>query len=699
MVVPLLHQPTDLLALLGESALRSLAVAGIAAIAIALHLPRRAEVRLQVWNGVLFIALTMPLLGIVLPKMNIRIPQPASLHARIGSRSAQPVDSEATQFASVLSRVKNESAFAESDTAHLTKQRRVSPPDVSTSALKFYSGAAAGLATARRVPSEQMSAWRSRTRWSYAALALYFLGLAILWLRLLLGFAASRRLARTADEISRRYFPRKGEVEDVDTTAALDFLAQQAKLAGLKKVPRIRESSVLLVPATVGIRKPLILLPAGWREWNRDKFKAVLSHEISHVARRDAFIQLLSRLHCTVFWFSPLPWWLHHQITELAEQASDEAALAGGADRKLYAETLLGFFEQLQSVRGRVRWHAVSMASQSSSGPAERRVDRILAWKASASLKKSLIVVSLACATPVILLAASLRPSFNAEASSPEEKRVSAVATASESRTKDPFPMTYAFSANAEKAAQEKDEQSGEHSKTVTIHGRSFGGDSSPRYVYIQANSNEVTMSGDEEDVQHARRLRGKINSDFIWFQRDEKSYVITDPQFLARVKALFEPQDELSRQQDALGRQQDELGRQQDSLGLQQDELGKRMDEVSVKVPDISPDLERIHVRLKQLQASGATQSELGSVQSQIGELQSRLGRLQSQAGQQQSVVGDQQSELGRKQSDLGRKQSELGRQQAALGQQQSELARKASRELRNMFDDAISKGTAKPE
>jgi beta-lactamase regulating signal transducer with metallopeptidase domain len=690
MVVPLLHQPTGLLALLGESALRSIAVAGIAAIAIALHSPRRAEVRLQVWSGVLFIALMMPLLGIVLPKMNVRISQPASLHARIGHQTAQPAASPATPLAPAGPIVENESAFAESDVAHPVKQRRVSPPDVSTSALKSYSGPAAGLATPRSVPDEQMPAWRSRIKWSYLALAIYFLGLATLALRLLLGFAASRRLARTANEVSRRYFLRKGEAEDVDS-AALDFLAQQAKLAGLKTVPRIRESSVLLVPATVGIRKPLILLPAGWREWNRDKFKAVLSHEISHVARRDAFTQLLSRMHCAVFWFSPLPWWLHRQITELAEQASDEAALASGADRKLYAETLLGFFEQLQSVRGRVRWHAVSMASQSSSGPAERRVDRILAWKASASFKKSLMVVTLTCATPVILLAASLRPSFNAE--------VLSVATSSESPTKKFLPVIYASSPNAEEAAQQKDEPSEDRSKTVAIHGRSFGGDSGPRYVYIQANSDEVTMSGDEEDVQHARRLRGKINGDFIWFQRDEKSYVITDPQFLTRVKALFEPQDELSRQQDALGRQQHELGRQQDSLGLQQDELGKKMDEVSVKVPDISPDLERIHARLKQLQATGATQSELGSVQSQIGELQSRLGRLQSQAGQQQSVVGGQQSELGRKQSELGRKQSELGKQQAALGQQQSELARKASRELRNMFDDAISKGTAKPE
>lgn len=67
-------------------------------------------------------------------------------------------------------------------------------------------------------------------------------------------------------------------------------------------------------------------------------------------------------------------------------------------------------------------------------------------------------------------------------------------------------------------------------------------------------------------------------------------------------------------------------------------------------------------------------------------------VARLHVWAGRQQSAIGRQQSELGKKQSELGRQQSELGRQQA-------EIARQASRELRRMFDDAITKGIAKPE
>ena len=46
-----------------------------------------------------------------------------------------------------------------------------------------------------------------------------------------------------------------------------------------------------------------------------------------------------------------------------------------------------------------------------------------------------------------------------------------------------------------------------------------------------------------------------------------------------------------------------------------------------------------------------------------------------------------------------LGEKQGELGRQQGELGRQQGELAEKASRDMKELLDDAIKKGVAQPE
>jgi beta-lactamase regulating signal transducer with metallopeptidase domain len=708
-LAPLLPQSTDLLARLGESALRSVAVAGVAAVVMTLLPSKRAALRLRVWTGVLYLALAMPLLGVLLPRLNVPIPQMGWLTAhatRASAISAEP--SSAIKDVPVPTSDANVEVHHAPAIAQPRQQQKATQAAISSSSP--FSTPANDPAVSTKRTRASLTAWTSHASWSNIVLAIYSMGLAMLLARLVIGIRGGRKLARSASDISPKYFPRKGEVEDPCISAALDFLSLQAK-RGLEVEPHLKESAALLVPATIGIRKPLILLPSDWRAWNREKLEAVLSHEISHVERRDALTQLLSKLHCALFWFSPLPWWLDRQIAECSEQASDEAALAGGADRTLYAETLLGFVSEMERVPGRVRWHALSMASHSSSGHAERRVDRILAWRPASSMKKSLIAVSVVCAMPVIFLIASLRPSLTAQAAAEPAKSVepaktmpvpSAVNTPAAlpsgmSQAVRPEPVVQAAPADKANSAQPQDDQTSDDSRTVNIHGSFYN--SGPRYVIIHANSNSVTMSGSEEDVQHARALRVKINGDFIWFERDEKSYVITDPAFLTRVNALFAPQDELSKQQDALGRQQDELGRQQDELGRQQDELGKKMDAVSVQVPDISPELERIHAELKQLQASGATQNELGRIQARIGELQSRIGRLQSGAGQQQSTIGRQQSELGQKQGELGRKQGELGRQQGELGRRQGEVARKASSELRNMFNDAIAKGIAKPE
>jgi beta-lactamase regulating signal transducer with metallopeptidase domain len=698
---------TDLLAYLAEPALRSLAVASVAALVIAAIPARRAVVRLFIWTGVLYVALAMPVLGTFLPHIRMAVPAGAWQREiwqtkiwqtkKSSAASAVPVADDS--FANVAG-----SDFAGNTTRpRIAHARPAQPSGVPQAQPSMSNTPPAAQAEERAAGSRaRVLSLVRHVNWRATTVALYFLGFAILLMRMLLGIRVSHRLTRRAEDICAKYFPRKDEVEDAHTSAALDLLSRCSRAARLKVLPHLKESTALVVPATVGIRRPVVLLPADWRSWTDEKLRAVLAHEISHVARRDALTQILSLLHRAVFWFSPLAWWLDMQLAELAEQASDEAALAGGTDRTFYAETLLGFFLRLDSVPGRIRWHLLSMAHSDGFGQAERRVNRILAWKGPAAMKKSLVLGVIAVAAPVILVAASLHPfaaGARSQAQTDAKQAVPPAPTqpakpspasdvrpdATDTRESKPAEVPEITGSREERAEPWLEAQSSEAQNALNVREGSYHMGSGSRWVFIKANSRDVSMSGDDEDLQHARRLRDKIKGDFIWFERDEKSYVITDPAFLARVTALWAPQDALSKQQDELARQQDELGRQQDALGAQQEKI-------SVKIPDIRPELERIRLRLNELQASGATQRELGSVQSQLGELQSRIGRLQSAAGREQSVFGRQQADLGRKQGELGKRQGELGRRQG-------ELARQASRELRGMFDDAITKGIAKPE
>ena len=60
-------------------------------------------------------------------------------------------------------------------------------------------------------------------------------------------------------------------------------------------------------------------------------------------------------------------------------------------------------------------------------------------------------------------------------------------------------------------------------------------------------------MSGDMDDAHHVEKLRQQFPGDFIWFQRDEKSYIIRDQATIDRARKLFAPEEELSKQEEAL--------------------------------------------------------------------------------------------------------------------------------------------------
>jgi beta-lactamase regulating signal transducer with metallopeptidase domain len=160
----------------------------------------------------------------------------------------------------------------------------------------------------------------------------------------------------------------------------------------------IRSSVVLKSPASMGW---VILLPADYPEWTETKRNAVLAHEAAHIARGDFFVQLAASLHCAVFWFSPFAWWLRSKLAEIAETASDEAAIHCLNDRLSYAEILLEVARGAQPAS-----LAVSMAK----GPfIQQRLDRILSGVKSETPSRPLRVLVIGSLTVAALTLASAR--------------------------------------------------------------------------------------------------------------------------------------------------------------------------------------------------------------------------------------------------------------------------------------------------
>jgi len=638
--------------------------------------------------------LALPLLGWLLPPLTV--PAPAffqSISAAGVERPAQPLHKR-TAVPVIANSVEGR-----------TRVRQ--PHSTQTTAAEIH-------AAPSPVPVSTPS--KPAIPWSVIAFGVYIAVTLILLTRFVVGFVLGLRLIRKSREIrADRVWTR---------------LAARAIAGGLAHIPQAAESELIAVPVTMGVLRSRILLPEGWRDWDDTKLDAVIAHEVSHVARRDALTQRLSLLHRAVFWFSPLAWWLDRKLANLAEQASDEAALSGGVDRNDYARTLLGFFEALQAAPGRVWWQGVAMAKP---GQAEQRLEKILAWRGAVTmgLKKSIAVVIIALAVPAVYLTAAVRPIVHQilmprlqdqkqtpppSAAAPAPSSASAPA-APDNLTPPPaaapapragvstMPPPPAVAPVAGVASIRPATPMSPMAPIAPVasyaygYGQSYGVgegrsqrhrsgyiyDDDQRFVIVYGKSDSMTMSGTSEDAHHVERLKKQIPGDFIWFSRDEKSYIIRDQATIDRARQFWAPQEEL-------GKKQEELGRQQEALGKQQDELGARMEKVHVKVPDMTAQLDKLRAELKQLSSEGATIDKLGDLQSEIGELQSRLGEIQSQAGEEQGKLGEQQGALGEKQGKLGEQQGELGRQQG-------ELAEKASRQMKELLDEALKNGTAKPE
>ena len=693
-----LSASTSFLFYLVNPAARALAVGALVALALVAFRRTTTAFRLFTWTAVLYSALAMPLLQWMLPPLPVPAP-------RFLQTDFAPVPEVASQY----------------QQAGLPFREFVSHP--TTAAPPQPVALPQATIPGRPLPSKSTQPDHSISfsmSWTSIAAALYLVVAFVLLLRFCVGLIFARKLTRASLA-----------VDDPSLVAKL-----RAHAAGLARTPQAAESELISVPLTMGVRHSTILLPADWREWDDPKLDAVLAHEVSHVARRDALTQHLSLLHRAIFWFSPLAWWLHRHLAALAEQASDEAALACGADCKDYARTLLEFFAALQPPPTRVWWQGVAMAKP---GQAEQRVERILSWKGSlmntkTSSNKSIVAATLTLALPVLYLAASAHP-VRARAASAQAPTSTSAPNTAPAHLAAPNPQSAPVSANAPAAAPATVTDDGVDSdgpaspppppapgpgvtggppgpapiapmspmapmnpiaqvaptapvapaapshRGFSYH---YGYDDEQRFVIVSGKTDSFTMSGSSEDARHVEKLKKQISGDFIWFQRDEKSYVIRDQATVDRALKLWLPQQELGKKQEA-------LGKQQEALGKQQEELGARMQQVRVNVPDLTAELEKLKAELKQLN-SGATSNQVGHIQSEIGELQSKIGNVQSQAGEQQGKLGEEMGVLGEKQGKLGEEQGELGRQQG-------ELAEKSSKDMKQLLDDAISKGTAQPE
>jgi TonB family protein len=97
-------------------------------------------------------------------------------------------------------------------------------------------------------------------------------------------------------------------------------------------------------PVTFGARRPVILLPGALHHHEPPIRRAILSHELLHVKRRDWIWTLLEEVTCALLWFHPAVWWLVDRVQLAREEVVDELTVrATGGRRRVYLEALMSF--------------------------------------------------------------------------------------------------------------------------------------------------------------------------------------------------------------------------------------------------------------------------------------------------------------------------------------------------------------------
>ena len=133
-----------------------------------------------------------------------------------------------------------------------------------------------------------------------------------------------------------------------------------------KRPVNVRLSDSVTVPMVWGFFRPVILLPADADEWEPERRRAVLLHELAHSQRQDWLIQTMAQITCAVYWFNPFVWFAARRMRAEAERACDDNVLNAGYQSTDYAQHLLDIVRNVsRQLRFQLRGPTVAMARPS----------------------------------------------------------------------------------------------------------------------------------------------------------------------------------------------------------------------------------------------------------------------------------------------------------------------------------------------
>lgn len=232
-----------------------------------------------------------------------------------------------------------------------------------------------------------------RLPWQIAT-GVWLLGVAICLLRLGVGLKRLRRLSKDSRPLNKE--------------AWLGLSQNLAKRLCIERPVKltIGNGNSAKIPSTWGFVYPVIYLPETAEKWSSEQREFILLHELIHIKRWDALIDVAIGIITSVFWFDPFVWFAAKRHRKERESACDEGVLSVGVMPSRYAETLL-FVERSASQDLSATPGALAALR---ANELRHRIGAILAEKkANARANRLLRIAALICIPCFCLALASVR--------------------------------------------------------------------------------------------------------------------------------------------------------------------------------------------------------------------------------------------------------------------------------------------------
>ena len=735
----------SIVSVLGESAVRSLALALAVWVVLRLLRVQHARIAKRAWTAVLILALAMPAL-VALHIPSVSFTALWSTPRTIIMTAPPPISA-----------------------ANAVSPATIDKPAALTQARAQFENLASAVTPTIPVPAALRGAPvpSRHVAWWQIGFAAYLAITALLLFRVLLGLALAARLWQRAQS----------------------FATTETDLP-------VRLSMDLRSPATVGHG---ILLPLEAIEWDPAALSATLAHEEKHVREGDFYLQLAATLHHCFFWISPHAWWLRPQLARLSETICDRAAVTSSGDGLSYAQLLLRFATAEQTPAG--------MVAMAQSAGLRERVERLIADPDLAGAfrhRRGQAIAAAALLAAVALVAAASVHIVQPQTVVLASPQAPAAPPAMPAAPSDIPPLL----APDTVLAPSQGIGIGEDSGTIQSPGaivrveprvsiqtdelptridtpvmqvpgietRVIAAahlDVMPRVVavgpmamigppvtvntrvkilaiphiatiqtdddgFIELDGRNYAICGPNNDgADHNCSLNGYSLKDHksgaILFERDGKTYIIDDPALVKQAQEAYARVRELGKQQGELGAKQGKLGAQEGELGSLEGNLGAMEGQLSgmevhvdgsefhfempkdfdkqvqaftdsttrLAIDDKLSDQARAQLEAEQKQAQANFEKAMAAWKAQEPQREAMEKQIREQAEQmrkQMQPLIEKMHELGEKQGELGRLQGELGRQQMLLGLQQREASREANSKIQSLIDQAMKNGNAHP-